>query len=103
MLNNVSRALDAIAERAGWKAGEVRTKAFPYAYASARVQTLDRGHPVSDFVVAKGLGHGGFEMLRRVYGHLGQVKHRSEVVEYRIEHHREEIPAERLRLLLRAG
>jgi hypothetical protein len=26
-------------------------------------------------------------MVRRVYGHLGQVRHRSESVEYRIEQH----------------
>jgi hypothetical protein len=26
-------------------------------------------------------------MVRRVYGHLGQVRHRAEVVEYRVEQH----------------
>src|SRR5256712_7443151 len=33
----------------------------------------------------KSLGHGGEAMVRRVYGHLGQVRHRAEEVEYRIE------------------
>ena len=28
-------------------------------------------------------------MVERVYSHLGEVRHRSEVVEYRLEHHRE--------------
>ena len=26
-------------------------------------------------------------MVRRVYGHLGQVRHRADVVEYRVEQH----------------
>ena len=30
---------------------------------------------------------GGESMVRRVYGHLGEVRHRAEVVEYRIEQH----------------
>jgi len=29
--------------------------------------------------------HGGTQMVRRVYGHLGQVRHRSAVVEYRVQ------------------
>jgi hypothetical protein len=33
------------------------------------------------------MGHGGDSMVRREYGHLGQVRHRAEVVEYRIEQH----------------
>lgn len=102
MLYDVGKALDTIAKSAGWRAGEVRPKAFRHAYASARVQTLDRGYPVSDFVVAKEMGHGGFELVKRVYGHLGQIRHRSEFVEYRIDQQREVIPPERLRGLLRA-
>ena len=50
-----------------------------------RLQTLDRVAPVSEFTVGRELGHGGFSLERRVYGHLGQVRHHSEVVEYRIE------------------
>jgi hypothetical protein len=37
--------------------------------------------------VGKELGHGGESMVRRVYGHLAQVRHRAEVVEYRVEQH----------------
>ena len=29
------------------------------------------------------MGHGGEAMVRKVYGHLGQVRHRAEAVEYR--------------------
>ncbi len=33
------------------------------------------------------MGHGGESMVRRVYGHWGQVRHRAEAVEYRVEQH----------------
>ena len=58
---------------------------FRHTYCAARLQTLDQGAPVSLFTVARELGHGGEAMVRRVYGHLGQVRHRAEDVEYRIE------------------
>lgn len=38
-----------------------------------------RGHSQAE------LGHGGEAMVRRVYGHLGQVRRRAAEVEYRIE------------------
>ena len=53
----------------------------------AGFQTLDQGAPVSVFTVAREMGHGGDSMVRLVYGHLGTVRHRAEVVEYRIEQH----------------
>ena len=74
--------------RAGWKAGEIRSKVFRHSYTAARVQTLDGKAPVSVFTVAKELGHGGQAMVRKVYGHLGQVRHRAKMVEYRVEQHR---------------
>ena len=41
------------------------------------------------------------DRVENVYGHLGDVRHRSEVVEYRVEQHREAL-AEKLETL-RAG
>ncbi len=87
MLTDFRKLLDAVAERAGWKAGEIRSKMFRHTYASARLQTLDGGQPVSEFTVAKELGHGGEAMVRRVYGHLGAVRHRAAAVEYRVNQH----------------
>jgi integrase len=89
MLTDARKLLDAVAERAGWKAGEIRTKMFRHTYCAARLQCLDRGAPIALYTVAKEMGHGGDSMVRRVYGHLGQVRHRSEAVEYRIEQHQE--------------
>ncbi len=57
-----------------------------------------RGAPVSTYTVARELGHESEAMVRRVYAHLGEVRHRSEVVEYRVAQHREQI-GERLRKL----
>ena len=87
MLTDFRKLLDAVAERAGWKEGDIRSKMFRHTYCATRLQTLDAGAPVSVFTVAREMGHGGEAMVRRVYGHLGQVRHRSEVVEYRVEQH----------------
>lgn len=93
-----SRLEDAVAVRAGWKAGEIRSKMFRHTYCAARIQSVDAGAPVSVFTVARELGHGGEAMVRKVYGHLGQVRHRAEVVEYRVEQHRAKLE-DRLRAL----
>ena len=37
--------------------------------------------------VAREMGHGGDSLVRWIYGHLGDVRHRSEHVEYRVEQH----------------
>ncbi len=101
MITDWRKSLDAIAERAGWKEGEIRTKAFRHTYCAARLQTLDSGAPISVYTVAKELGHGGDSMVRRVYGHLGAIRHRSEHVEFRVENHIKTVKgfAERVRKL----
>jgi integrase len=67
--------------------GDIRTKTFRHTYASARLQTLDEGRPVSVYTVSKELGHSDTAMIERVYGHLGEIRHRADVVEYRAEQH----------------
>jgi hypothetical protein len=44
--------------------------------------TLDNGAPVSVYTVARELGHGGESLVKRVYGHPGETRHRSEGMEY---------------------
>src|SRR5438128_2420494 len=87
MLTDFRKLLDAVAVRAGWKAGEIRSKVFRHTYCAARLQTVDQGAPVSTYTVAREMGHGGEAMVRKVHGHLGQVRHRAEAVEYRVEQH----------------
>ena len=91
MIVDFRRLLDAIASRAGWEPGHVRSKIFRHTYCAARLQTLDGGAPVSPFTVSRELGHGSHKMVEEVYGHLGQVRHRSEVIEYRVGQHSERL------------
>jgi integrase len=85
MVTDVRKLLDAVAERCGWEEGEIRSRMFRHTYCAARIQTLDNGAPVSLYTVARELGHGGLALVHRVYSHLGEVRHRSEVVEYRVD------------------
>jgi integrase len=91
MICDTRKMLDAVARRAGWEKGDIRTKMCRHSYCAARLQTLDRGHPVSPWTVSREMGHGGRALVDRVYGHLGEVRHRSDAVEFRVEHHREEL------------
>jgi hypothetical protein len=55
------------------------------------LQKLALGPLVSLYVVSRELGHGPEEMLRRVYSHLGRMRHRSEGVAYRVDQHFERL------------
>ena len=112
MVKDIRKSLDKIAELSGMEAGEVRTRAFRHTYCSARLQTVQRivkpgRDPATDpdpyeyvettrFTVQKEMGHGGAQLVDRIYGHAQRDPHRSEVVEYRVERHRETL-GDRLR------
>jgi integrase len=91
MVHDTRKALDSIGERAGWKPGEIRSRIFRTTYATTRLQTLDNGAPVAVWTVSRELGHASTAMLERIYGKLGMVRHRSEVVEFRAEQHAEKL------------
>jgi len=101
MVTDVRKVLDAVAKRAGWTQGEITTKMFRHTYISARIQTTHSGAPVAAFTVAREVGHSSTAMIEKVYGHLGQVQHRSKVVEYRISQHKQAIRDRKLRHTLR--
>lgn len=77
--------LDEIAADVGWPTDKVRLKVFRVTYASARIQTLDGGAPVSDWTVQQEMGHSSLRMLQQVYVRIGSVRQRRELVEYRWE------------------
>jgi len=87
---NLRKARDLAAEKIGGAAGaalaakQVTPRALRPTYCAARLQTLDHGQPVALWTVKKELGHGSMQMIDRVYGRLGVIRHRSEVVEYRL-------------------
>lgn len=97
MVTDWRKLLDAIAARAGElhlvvdghrrkaEPSEIRSKAFRHTYTSARLQTVDGGQPVAVFTVSRELGHSSTAMVERVYSHLGDVRHRSGAVEFRVE------------------
>ena len=93
MLTDVRKLLDAVAKLAGWKAGEITPKMFRHTFISARIQTTENGAPIAAFQVAKEVGHTSTAMIEKVYGHLGQVRHRSKYVEYRVAQHKQAIRA----------
>lgn len=76
MRRDIRGLLDRIGERAGWKAGEIRAKMFLHLL-------------VGVYTVARELGHGSTAMVDKVYSHLGTMRQRSEVVEYRVQQHAE--------------
>lgn len=102
MLTDVREMLDAVADKVNWPEGRVRTKLFRHTYCAARLQTTDRGQPVSKYTVARELGQGGSDLVDRVYGHLGEIRHRAEEVEYRPENHMDTI-VEKIRALRAHG
>ena len=87
MLQHAHRIVAAVAERIGYAPGDVTCYTMRHTYTASRLQTLDAGAPVSPFTVGRELGHGGDALVRKVYGHLGTVRHRSAAVEYRVEQH----------------
>ena len=112
MLTDVRKLLDRVTARAGTlyvmdqgrqlkaEAGEIRTKVFGHTYISARLQTVDNGALVAAWTVAREVGHASTAMIEKTYGHLGQARHRAEVVDYRVEQHAATLE-DRLRLLER--
>lgn len=75
-----------------------RLTKFRHTYATARLQTTDGGKQISLWTVAKELGHKSVGRVEDTYGHPNQYRPRGEVVEYRIENHRE-VLGERLTAL----
>jgi hypothetical protein len=57
--------MNGIAAQIGWPVKKVRLKVFRVTYASAPIQTLDGGAPVSDWTVQQKMGHSGVRPRRR--------------------------------------
>jgi integrase len=66
-----------------WVIPPLRTRILRHTYTAARLQTLDRGQPISMYTVARELGHTDTRMIRSIYGHLGQFRSRGEEVCFR--------------------
>lgn len=100
-------ALDHFGRERGPRSVEPAPRRSRHTYCSARLQTVQRivkpgkdpAHDpepyewieVSRFTVQKEMGHGGAQLVDRIYGHAQRNPHRSEVVEYRVEKHAEQL------------
>ena len=113
IIRDLRKTLDKLGLMCGMEEGEVRTRGFRHTYCSTRLQTVQRilrpgrdsAAPdawdyveVSRFQVQKEMGHGGAQLVDRIYGHAQRLPYRAEVVEYRVSRHREEL-GERLNAL----
>jgi len=87
MVTDWRKALDAVAAMAGWKPGEIRSKMFRHTFCAAALQLLDGDEPISVYTVSRWMGHGGTALVNRTYSHLGSIRHRSKVLEFRAEQH----------------
>ncbi len=54
-----------------------------HTYYATRLQTLDRGQPVSPYTVAEEMRHKDLELIMKTCGHLQRDRQRLAVVEYR--------------------
>ena len=83
MLSDVPRtSLAVIVAKAGLNPERVTPKVCRHTYCSARLQSLDQGQPVAEFTVERELGHSSGQMIREIYVHLGQIRQRTEGVEF---------------------
>lgn len=98
MVTDWRKVLDAVAVRAGWHPGEIRSKMFRHSFCAAALQLLDGDEPISVYTVSRWMGHGGSRLVERTYSHLGTIRHRSKVLEFRAEQHTA-ILGDRLRAL----
>ena len=100
MIDNVRKSLDQIGLRAGFERGSLRATAFRHSYATARLYTAQHGAPVSLWTVRGEMGHSSTGMIQKVYGHTITQRTAAwkeqrvalpEVVEFRIENHKNEL------------
>jgi integrase len=76
--------LDRVGRRAGWQDGEVRTRPFRVTYATAGSRPSTMALRCRPGPWRRSSGLPGQEDM---YGRIGEVRHRADVVEYRVEQH----------------
>jgi integrase len=92
------KALDRVAERAGYPAGAVRTRRFRTSYITHRLLSLDNGVPVTVEQVRQEVGHASYDTIAETYARASRYRERLDPFEFRVEKYRERL-AEKLERL----
>jgi integrase len=69
VLTDIRGSLETAVEAAGIEK-DITCHSLRHTYASVRIQTLEQGHPVSLFTVAREMGHGSTQLIEQRYGHI---------------------------------
>ena len=85
MVTDIRKLLDRIAVRAGWNIRRGANEDFPSHLLRSSAADARRGESRKSVHCVPRTG--SREMVERTYGHLGTIRHRSDVVEYRVESH----------------
>jgi integrase len=80
MIGSIDKLWDRLSELGQLPA--VRAHMLRHTYCATRLQTLDRGHPVSEFVVSREMGHGSMNLVHQIYGHVQNRRGRFPEVRY---------------------
>ena len=102
-MSDVRGAFQSIERWGGFPEGQITSKALRHTYCSARLQTLDRGEPVGLDTVRREMGHSDESLIRHICGHLGTIRHRAPVVEYRVAQHLDVLGERLSRVWARTG
>lgn len=79
------KILDAIATRAGFPKGQIRTRVFRTSYITHRLACIDQGAPIDPYQVAREVGHSSLAMIMKVYGRVQRRRMRMEELAFRTE------------------
>lgn len=79
------KTLDAIAMRAGWSRGQIRTRAFRTSYITHRLACIEAGAPIDPYQVAREVGHADLRLIMTVYGRVQRRRIRMVELAFRVD------------------
>lgn len=79
------KALDRVAQRAGFRPGEIRTRRFRTSYITHRLRSLDDGIPVTVEQVRQESGHASYDMIADVYARVSRHRAKLSPFAFRVE------------------
>jgi integrase len=84
LLSDIRGSLSSLLAAAGITK-EITLHSLRHTYTAVRLQTLDRGEPVSLITVMREIGHTSLKQIEETYGHVLRYRRRLPEVAYRVE------------------